>query len=280
MAGLSRFDFFPRDWFLDTRDLSNEAKGVYIDLLAAMYARGGPIEFDKHEICRLVGCKTIRPLKRLLNELVDKGKIRLIDGHLTNGRAMEEIASANERIEKSRKGGKSTSDKVSGELGANLAQTSSKHPPDCPKKQEVNPKYPSPPPPYVSSNEEDTSPDGLQHDPLDIEEPNPQKTESFDPNMVIFGKQSGSALVYLTTNGVPEKNARSLLGRWRKEYPVEAVIEAIKKASDITASEPVAYIQGVLKQNEETKNGKQRTHKRHSSTDNFFKGLQEAALEH
>ena len=34
MAGLSRFDFYPRDWFLDTRDLSNAAKGVYIDLLA------------------------------------------------------------------------------------------------------------------------------------------------------------------------------------------------------------------------------------------------------
>ena len=33
MTGLSRFDFYPRDWHLDTRDLSNGAKGVYIDLL-------------------------------------------------------------------------------------------------------------------------------------------------------------------------------------------------------------------------------------------------------
>jgi hypothetical protein len=29
MPGLSRFDFYPRDWHLDTRDLSNAAKGIY-----------------------------------------------------------------------------------------------------------------------------------------------------------------------------------------------------------------------------------------------------------
>ena len=36
MSGLSRFDFYPRDWHLDTRDLTNAAKGVYIDFLASI----------------------------------------------------------------------------------------------------------------------------------------------------------------------------------------------------------------------------------------------------
>ena len=45
MSGLSRFDFYPRDWFLDTRDLSDRAKGCYIDLLAATYNRGGPLPY-------------------------------------------------------------------------------------------------------------------------------------------------------------------------------------------------------------------------------------------
>jgi len=65
MPGLSRFDFYPRDWHLDTRDLSNAAKGVYIDLLATMYARGGPLPMDEREICRLCGRATTRSLRPL-----------------------------------------------------------------------------------------------------------------------------------------------------------------------------------------------------------------------
>src|SRR4051812_37947286 len=97
MTGLSRFDFYPRDWHLDTRDLSNAAKGVYIDLLASMYARGAPLPNDERELCRLCGCATARSLRPLLGELLDKGKLRLVDGHLINGRAMEEIAKAEHR---------------------------------------------------------------------------------------------------------------------------------------------------------------------------------------
>ena len=63
MSGLSRFDFYPRDWHLDTRDLSNAAKGVYIDFLASMYARGGPIPADERELCRICGCATARSLR-------------------------------------------------------------------------------------------------------------------------------------------------------------------------------------------------------------------------
>ena len=32
MSGLPWFKFFPKDWFLDTRDLSQRAKGIYVDL--------------------------------------------------------------------------------------------------------------------------------------------------------------------------------------------------------------------------------------------------------
>ena len=60
MSGLSRFDFYPRDWHLDTRDLTNAAKGVYIDLLASIYARGGAIPADERELCRICGCATAR----------------------------------------------------------------------------------------------------------------------------------------------------------------------------------------------------------------------------
>jgi uncharacterized protein YdaU (DUF1376 family) len=97
MAGLSRFDFYPRDWHLDTRDLSAAAKGIYIDLLSSMYARGGALPYDEHNLCLICGCATVRSFRPLLAELVTKDKIKVVEGHLTNGRAMEEIAKAERR---------------------------------------------------------------------------------------------------------------------------------------------------------------------------------------
>src|SRR5437660_9113164 len=105
MSGLSRFDFYPRDWHLDTRDLSNAAKGVYIDLLASMYGRGAPLPSDERELCRLCGCATARSLRPLLGELLNKGKLKLVDGHLVNRRTMEEIARAEHRRAIARSGG-------------------------------------------------------------------------------------------------------------------------------------------------------------------------------
>ena len=119
MSGLSRFDFYPRDWHLDTRDLSNAAKGVYIDLLASMYARGGPLPDDERELCRLCGCATVRSLRPLRAELLTRGKLKLIDGYLTNGRAMEEIAKAERQKLVSSKGGKARADRVRAEFEPN-----------------------------------------------------------------------------------------------------------------------------------------------------------------
>src|SRR5258705_13810224 len=119
MPGLSRFDFYPRDWHLDTRDLSNAAKGVYIDLLATMYARGGPLPMDEREICRLCGCATTRSLRPLLSELIAKGKLKLINRHLTNSRAMEEIAKFERQMALSCKGGKARSKRIQGEFEPN-----------------------------------------------------------------------------------------------------------------------------------------------------------------
>jgi len=85
-------------------------KGVYIDLLASMYARGGPIPTDERELCRICGCSTARSLRPLLAELISKDKLKLEDGHLTNGLAMEEIAKFERRKAISSKGGRTRSE--------------------------------------------------------------------------------------------------------------------------------------------------------------------------
>ncbi len=97
MSGLTRFDFYPRDWFLDTRDLSDRAKGCYIDLLAAMYNRGGPLPYDEKYLCKLSGYSHVRSLRHVLKELLNTDKLRIVDGELVNNRVQEELKTAHRR---------------------------------------------------------------------------------------------------------------------------------------------------------------------------------------
>jgi uncharacterized protein YdaU (DUF1376 family) len=142
MAGLPRFDFYPRDWHLDTRDLSATAKGIYIDLLSGIYARGGPLPYKERELCQLCGCATARSLRPLLAELISKGKIKVIDGHLTNGRAIEEIGKAERRKAIAKEGGdakaEASSAHVQPEFGSNSARTHLENRPDIEQNQEGN----------------------------------------------------------------------------------------------------------------------------------------------
>ena len=151
MSGLSRFDFYPRDWHLDTRDLTNAAKGIYIDLITAMYARGGPLPHNERELCRITGCATVRSMRPLLQELLDKGKIKLCGEAIINNRTQEEIAAANSRITNAREGGKTRSRPVPAEYEPNTSRTQAVTRPNNEQKQGDSVCIPSPSPPLVTS---------------------------------------------------------------------------------------------------------------------------------
>lgn len=89
---MNHFPLYPRDWLSGTNDLTPAARGVYINLLCAMYDRGGPLPYDERQFCRIVGCATVRSLRQLLGELIAAGKLSVEDGHLTNARMMAELA--------------------------------------------------------------------------------------------------------------------------------------------------------------------------------------------
>jgi uncharacterized protein YdaU (DUF1376 family) len=97
MTGLYKFDAYPKDWYMDTRDVSPAARGIYCDLLLSMYTHGGPISADERYLCRLTGCQW-RTLRKLLAELIDTGKIKPVDGHLVNGRTCREIEKTQAKI--------------------------------------------------------------------------------------------------------------------------------------------------------------------------------------
>ena len=51
----------------------------------------------------------------------------------------------------------------------------------------------------------------------------------------------------MQANGLPEKNARSLLGKWRKQLGDNEVITLISEASSEAVSEPVAWIEAAVR---------------------------------
>jgi uncharacterized protein YdaU (DUF1376 family) len=187
MPGLSRFDFYPRDWHLDTRDLSNDAKGVYIDLLCAMYARGGPLPYDEHELCRLCGCATERSLRPLLEELIQKGKLRAADGLLVNRRALEELAKAERRQAIASEGGKAKAQSVQPEYEVNTNGTQVETRFNSSENQYDSVCCPSPSP----SLEEFPPTEGVGPTPIDPKRP------LFDIGRAVLGKSSGGQVTRL-----------------------------------------------------------------------------------
>ena len=236
MTGLSRFDFYPRDWFLDTRNLSNAAKGIYVDLLSAMYARGKPLPYNEHELCSLCGCKTVRSLRPLLRELIEKEKIHVIDGFLVNNRTMEEIAAANRKIEGGRKGGKARSRGIHGEYTPNTAGTHAETDGSSVENQGLNPKLPSPSPSPSSLSKKKEGAGA----PVGSKEKERGNGPDQDPVKALF--DLGVSL--LTGAGVRERQARSLVGKWRGKIGDEALAGILMRAGRVT--EPVAYIEKAI----------------------------------
>lgn len=85
------FQFYPDDWRGGVRHLSLEARGLYIDLLAAMWERKGGLPDDPRWLSTHIGVD-VRVLKRVLPSLISEDKIKRIDGFLSNKRMMIDIS--------------------------------------------------------------------------------------------------------------------------------------------------------------------------------------------
>jgi uncharacterized protein YdaU (DUF1376 family) len=58
MERLFRIDFYPQDWLVKTGGLTAEQCGVYIQIIALIYATRGPIQNDPHRIAGLLRCSS------------------------------------------------------------------------------------------------------------------------------------------------------------------------------------------------------------------------------
>lgn len=81
----------PLDWNSGTDGLSLEQEAAYLRLCHAMYITDGPIRDNSFVLCGLFRCND-RKAKRLLMDLVEAGKITVLDGLISNRRALEVIS--------------------------------------------------------------------------------------------------------------------------------------------------------------------------------------------
>lgn|GEM_PF-2773212 len=104
------------------------------------------------------------------------------------------------------------------------------------------------PPDTEADTDTDANASGAGAPPAPPEVPNPA-----DLKAAVFA----SGVPLLTASGMTDRNARSMLGRWRRDYKDGAVLDALSAAQGETPSDPVAWINRTL----EARNGRDRDHR-------------------
>lgn len=208
MNGLPYYPRYPRDFFDGTNGLSFELKGAYSMLIDLIYMSGGQLYDEPRFIAGHLNC-SVRAWNGFRAELIKRGKISVKDGIISNFRADKELIIQRSFQDKQRENGSKSSKNK--DLAKAVAE------------------------PKDSHTDTDT-------DTLDDKSSNAADAP-IDPVKVMF--DGGVSL--LTSAGIPNAKARTLLGKWRKDHGAEAVIAAIGRAKREGAIDPVAFIEGCFR---------------------------------
>jgi uncharacterized protein YdaU (DUF1376 family) len=91
MSATAWFRFFPSDWLAGTRGLTDRQTGVYISLIAMMYDHREPLRDDVDWLSRMCGSPNVASFRKVLQSLLDEGKIIRTDAGFWNSRVQDEI---------------------------------------------------------------------------------------------------------------------------------------------------------------------------------------------
>ncbi|MBE0532638.1 MAG: DUF1376 domain-containing protein [Rhodospirillales bacterium] len=230
MTGLAWFPMYPRNWLVDTRVLSDRARGFYADILCAIYARGGPLPFngqeDEDELRKLGGYKQVRTMRAVLDELLSKEKLHLINGHLVNNRAMEELAIAARHRANGAKGGRPP--KANGGFIPNKLDVSGVG--------IVEKQWPNQNPTQSHTVSKETAPGAYSDE---------EKIEADSLRVVIF---STCRKILTERYAMDDGKARRILGGLRKDHADGEIVDAFTRLQakpDI--QDPIPWLKAVLK---------------------------------
>lgn len=210
------YKFEIANWNEGTANLTLEQEAAYLRIINAIRLSEQPITFNVFVLCGLWRCNE-RKARRILQELVDAGKVRVEGGKIINDKAVEdastlrglrvERASAGHRggIESGKSRAKALENKETAEAIASTREE---------KRREE----------YSVSK--DTAADAPP-----------------DPAKIAFS----AGVQVLTSGGKSEAQARAIVGKWRKAHGDEAVIAALGKAQREGAVDPVAFCEGVFR---------------------------------
>lgn len=214
MAEYYKFEI--ANWDEGTATLTLEQEAAYLRVVNAIRLKDQPLTFNMFALCGIWRCNE-RKAKRLLDELVEAGKLRVEDGKIINDKAVNDAsnlrrlradrASAGSRggVESAKVRSKALKEK---ETGQAIAATREEK-----RREEYS---------VAKATGADAPP---------------------DPVKVMF--DSGRSL--LVAGGKSHDAAGKLLGKWRAEHGTEAVIAALGRAQREGAIDPVSFIEGCLR---------------------------------
>jgi hypothetical protein len=242
------FQFYPADWRKDAalQSCSLCSRGLWAEMMCIMHecdpygtlsvngrAMGVP------QLARLVG-EPEKGVKKLLQELEDAGVFsRDSDGRIFSRRMVKDERIRNVRAE----GGKAGAEH--GAKGAEFGKKGGRPPKDkgglkTPLTDGENP------PPSSSSSSSTTNPSVT--DVTDADASPPEKPEGGEeiPGLTAEEAIFKIAVPWLVERGVPDKNARSLMGAARKQLKDEGAWELAQQFMREKPVEPAAWISAAI----------------------------------
>lgn len=216
MSGADSFmPLWIADYLADTTHLTTVQHGAYILLLMAYWRRQGPMPADDEQLRSITRLSPAewRKMKPTLASFFTEA-----DGLWRQGRADHELAKASAKM---------AAKSQAGSIGAqNRWQRDSKRIAGAsPSHRQTDASSPSPP---LGTEQQDaaspTAPSAAPG-PLDL-----QKS--------LFS----TGVKYLSSNGKSDGHARSIIGKWRKDYDDVTIIGALAKAEAEGSPDPVAFI--------------------------------------
>lgn len=224
------------DFQRDTAHLSLLERGAYRELLDALYANERPLPKDRKDLYRIARCESGAD-RKAVDRVIAEFFTETTEGYIQR-RAMDEICKAAHQRAVNR---------ALGKLGGRPRKTQSvleAGQNDMPKMNRTETESVS-----ESVNELEPNVNRTETEPKPNRNPNQTPEYSVskdtgvppahrDPPDPIFG----DGLAYLREAGIPERGARSLLGKLRKTVGDLAAVELLAKAQQLSVSDPASWL--------------------------------------
>jgi len=206
MNGLPYYKAYPRDFLEGTIGMPFEIKCAYRVVLDLIYMQGGRLPDDARYIAGHLGC-SLRKWKAIRAELLERRKLKVSGEFLANYRAdkeLETLAKLQDKQAENARGARKNKDL------------------EKPWPYHTEPE----PEPY---NTEAKASDGQA---VDL----PAPVDQFADEIFTRG------VAYLCRKGIPEKNARSFIGKLRKDHADAEIFAAFSECSKAGAVDPIPWI--------------------------------------